>query len=83
MKYNQSDIEYLNKSGTKYSNLLLMYFEYENVQKHELGGAIKIRKTEDNRAEIVNTTVTMPIMKEDDESDENLYIGGYPRKTES
>ena len=77
------DIEYLNKSGTKYSNLLLMYFEYENVQKHELGGAIKIRKTEDNRAEIVNTTVTMPIMKEDDESDENLYIGGYPRKPES
>ena len=77
------DIQYLNKSGTKFTNLLLMYFEYENVQKHEVGGAIKIRKTEDNKAEIVNTTVTMPIMKEDDESDENLYIGGYPKKPES
>ena len=77
------DIQYLNKSGTKYSNLLLMYFEYENVQKHEIGGAITIRKTIDNKAEIVNTTVTMPIMKEDEESDENLYIGGYQRNPES
>ena len=68
------DITFLQKCGLKNSNLLIMYFEYENVQKHEAGGAIKILKTEDNKAEIVNTTVTMPILRDDEESDENLYI---------
>ena len=68
------DITFLHKCGVKNSDLLIMYFEYENVQKHEAGGAIKILKTEDNKAEIVNTTVTMPILRDDDESDENLYI---------
>ena len=70
------DITFLNRCGTKHSNLLLMYFEYENAQKHEIGGAIKIRKIGDDKAEIINTTVSMPILRDDDddESDENLYI---------
>ena len=79
------DIEFLKESGIKYSNLLMMYFEYENAQKHETEGAIKIKKIDDNKAEIINTTVPMPIFREDDdeESDENLYIGDFSKKHES
>ena len=59
------DIIFLKECGIKYSNLLMMYFEYENAQKHETGGAIKIKKINDNKAEIINTTVSMPIFRED------------------
>ena len=76
------DITFLNKCQIKNTNLLMMYFEYENAQKHELGGAIKIRKGEGGKAEIINTTV-MPIFKDDDESDENLYIGDFSKKQDS
>ena len=67
------DITFLNKCEIKNSHLLLMYFEYENVQKCELDGAIKIKKVNNNKVEIVNTTF-MPIFKDDDESDDNIYL---------
>ena len=77
------DIEFLNKSRCNYSNLLMIYFEYENTQKHEKEGAIKIRKIND-KVEIINTTVSMPIFKDDeDESDENIYIGDFSKKQDS
>ena len=44
----QSDIEFLSRCGARNFDLLLMYYEYENTQKHdkqEKKGAIKIRKT--------------------------------------
>jgi hypothetical protein len=60
-----------------------MYFEYENTQKHEKEGAIKIRKVND-KVEIINTTMCMPIFKDDeDESDENIYIGDFSKKHDS
>ena len=77
------DIEFLSKSRCNYTNLLMMYFEYENTQKHEKDGAIKIRKIND-KVEIINTTVSMPIFKDDeDESDENIYIGDFSKKHDS
>ena len=75
------DITFLNKCEIKNSHLLLMYFEYENVQKHELGGAIKIKKVSTNKAEIINTTI-MPIFKDEDESDDNIYLA-FTKKTDS
>ena len=78
------DINFLNKLECIYSNLIMMYFEYENTQKHEDGGAIKIRKTENNKAEIINATFTMPILnEEEEESDENIYIEDFSKKHDS
>ena len=41
----EADIEFLKNCGAINFDLLLMYYEYENTQKHEKQGAIKIRKT--------------------------------------
>ena len=41
----KSDIEFLNNCGSQNFDLLLMYYEYENTQKHEKQGTIKIKKT--------------------------------------
>ena len=77
------DIEFLSKSRCNYTNLLMMYFEYENTQKHEKEGAIKIRKIND-KVEIINTAAPMPIFKEDEEeSDENIYIEDFSKKQDS
>ena len=75
------DITFLNKCQIKDTHFLLMYFEYENAHKHELGGAIKIKKINTNKAEIINTTV-MPIFKDDDESDDNIYLA-FSKKQDS
>ena len=40
-----SDIEFLKLVGAKNFDLLLMYYEFENTQKHEKQGAIKIKQT--------------------------------------
>ena len=76
------DINFLKEVGINNSDLLMMYFEYENTQKHEMDGAIKIKKIDDNKAEIINTN--MPIFREEEEeSDENLYIGDFSKKQDS
>ena len=54
-----NDINFL-KENNIYANLLMMYFEYENTQKHEKEGAIKIRKTDANEAEIINIDMPEP-----------------------
>ena len=41
----QSDIEFLRQVGAKNFDLLLMYYEFENTQKHEKQGALKIKQT--------------------------------------
>ena len=50
----ENDIQFLKENNLLNVNLLMMYFEYENTQKHEKEGAIKIRKTDANEAEIIN-----------------------------
>ena len=39
-----SDLEFLRQCSSENFDLLLMYYEYENTQKHEKQGAIKIKK---------------------------------------
>ena len=53
----ENDIDFLKTNNLLHVNLLMMYFEYENTQKHEKEGAVKIRKTDDNVAEIINVTL--------------------------
>ena len=53
----ESDISFLNKCGCQNFNLLLMYYEYENTQKHEKGGIIKIKKIDDDKAEIIQESL--------------------------
>ena len=40
-----SDVEFLRQVSAKNFDLLLMYYEFENTQKHEKQGALKIRQT--------------------------------------
>ena len=54
----ENDLDFLRQNDLLHVNLLMMYFEYENTQKHEKEGAIKIRKTDANEAEIIN--IDMP-----------------------
>ena len=49
-----NDINFLKDNNLLNVNLLMMYYEYENTQKHEKEGAIQIIKTDDNKAEIIN-----------------------------
>ena len=39
-----SDIEFLRQVGAKNFGLLLMYYQFENTQKHEKQGALKIKR---------------------------------------
>ena len=48
-----NDIKFLKNVDIRNFNLLLMYYEYENTQKHEKQGIIKIQKTENDKAEII------------------------------
>ena len=64
----ENDIEFLKNNNLLYVNLLMMYFEYENTQKHEKEGAIKIRKTDSNKAEIIN--IDLPENKKDKKKEE-------------
>jgi len=64
----ENDIQFLKSNNLLYVNLLMMYFEYENTQKHEKEGAIKIRKTDANEAEIIN--VDLPEEKKEETKEE-------------
>ena len=77
------DIAFLNKCGIKYFNLLMMYFEYDIVQKSENEGAIKIKKSEDNKVEIINASSSIPIFKEEEESDFNINRLDFSKKHDS
>ena len=69
----KNDIEFLTKYGAIKTNLLMIYFEYQNVRNSDLNGAIKIRKNEDDKAEFINISV-MPILNEDEESKDNIDV---------
>ena len=64
----ENDIEFLKSNNLLYVNLLMMYFEYENTQKHEKEGAIQIRKTVSNKAEIIN--IDLPENKKEEKKEE-------------
>ena len=64
----ENDLNFLKQNNLLHVNLLMMYFEYENTQKHEKEGAIKIRKTDANEAEIIN--IDMPEEANKDKKDE-------------
>ena len=64
-----NDLHFLEDINCSHSNLLMMYYEYENTQKHEEEGAIKIRKTDANEAEII--AVDMPKDSIEDNKNEN------------
>ena len=81
----QSDIEFMRQVGGKNFDLLLMYYEFENTQKHEKQGAIKIRQTNQG-AEIVEESLpedflddemsgTTPISKKKKKSIDFLSMG--------
>lgn len=55
----------MNKCGCHNFDLLLMYYEYENTQKHEKQGAIKIKKVDGDKAEIVQATMPQGMLDPD------------------
>ena len=57
----QSDIKFLNQIGAQNFDLLLMYYEYENVKKHEKDGVIKIN----NSGEIIEENAPKNILFND------------------
>ena len=59
-----SDIEFMRQVGAKNFGLLLMYYEYENTQKHEKQGAIKIRQT-NKGAEFVEESMPKGFLDEE------------------
>ena len=59
-----SDIEFMRQVGAKNFDLLLMYYEYENTQKHEKQGAIKIRQT-NKGAEFVEESMPKGLLDEE------------------
>ena len=75
----KSDFSFLNKCGCQNFDLLLMYYEYENTQKHEKGGVIKIKKIDDDKAEIIQESLPKSLLNEFSpsmNSNNNLKIQG-------
>ena len=64
----QSDILFLKQCNSHNFDLLLMYYEYENTQKHEKQGAIKIKKTSQG-TEIIEENLPQDLVFDEDISD--------------
>ena len=64
----QSDILFLKQCNSHNFDLLLMYYEYENTQKHEKQGAIKIKKTS-RGTEIIEENLPQDLVFDEDISD--------------
>ena len=60
----KSDFTFLNKCGCHNFDLLLMYYEYENTQKHEKQGIIKIQKLDGDKAEIIQASMPKDFLDE-------------------
>ena len=59
-----SDIEFLRQVRAKNFDLLLMYYQFENTQKHEKQGAISIKQT-NKGAEIVEESIPQGFLEEE------------------
>ena len=58
----KSDFTFLNKCGCHNFDLLLMYYQYENTQKHEKQGVIKIQKVDGDKVEIIQASMPKDFM---------------------
>ena len=59
-----SDLEFFRQVGAKNFDLLLMYYEFENTQKHEKQGQIKIRQT-NKGAEFIEESLPQGFLEEE------------------
>ena len=59
-----SDIEFLRQVGSKNFDLLLMYYQFENTQKSEKQGIIKIKQTNDG-PEFIEGSIPKGFLEED------------------
>ena len=59
-----SDIEFLRQVRAKNFDLLLMYYQFENTQKHEKQGAISIKQT-NKGAEFVEESIPQGFLEEE------------------
>ena len=62
-----SDLEFLRQCGSENFDLLLMYYEYENTQKHEKQGAITIKKTQ-HGAELIEGSLPKDLVIDESNS---------------
>ena len=77
----KNDIQFLKQIGAQNFFLLLMYYEYENTQKHEKQGAIKIRHT-NKGAEFIEESLPKGSLF-DDEENIGTPISKFASKIES
>ena len=66
-----NDIKFLRDNHLAYVNLLMMYYEYENSEKHEKEGALKIRKISSNEAQIIQVDMLEILINVDNEEEDN------------
>ena len=59
-----SDIEFLRQVGSKNFGLLLMYYQFENTQKHEKQGALKIKRRSKG-VEFIEESLPKDFLEED------------------
>ena len=59
-----SDIEFLRQVGAKNFGLLLMYYQFENTQKHEKQGALKIKRRSKG-VEFIEESLPKDFLEED------------------
>ena len=61
----ENDFNFLRQNNILNVNFLMMYLEYENTKKHETAGALKITKSNDNKAEIVDVKFSVESKNKD------------------
>ena len=68
----KNDILFLKSCDLSNFDLLLMYYEYENNEKHEKQGIIKIEKTENDEAKIIAESIPKDNLIDETEPISNL-----------
>ena len=75
----KNDIRFLKEISSKNFDLLLMYYEFENTQKHEKQGKIKIMQT-NKGAEFIEESLPKGALF-DDETESNINMNSFNPKT--
>ena len=71
----ENDFNFLKQNKISNVNFFMMYLEYENTKKHESAGSLKIQKSVNNEAEIVDISMNNNIStKKESEPNENNII---------
>ena len=71
----KSDFYFLDHCGCQNFDLLLMYYEYENTQKHEKQGAIRIQKVDGDKAEIIQASLPNGMLEDVEQTPNNRFRG--------